>query len=69
MYVVYGRAASASHTKFFFDEQTALLTRLEHYNDVGLGLTPVRVESRRGWPANSFPLDAVTPYWTFHYSD
>ena len=44
MYVVYGRAASAPLTKFFFDEQTALLMRLERYNDVGLGLTPVRVD-------------------------
>jgi len=44
MHVVYGNGQHAPLTKFFFDEQTGLLMRLERYNDVGLGLMPVRVD-------------------------
>lgn len=44
MYVVYGSGQGKPLTKFFFDEQTGLLMRLERYNDVGLGVMPVRVD-------------------------
>jgi len=44
MYVVSGSGPGAPLTKFFFDEQTGLLMRMERYNEVGLGLMPVRVD-------------------------
>ena len=44
MYVVSGRGPGVPLTKFYFDEQNGLLMRLERYNDVGLGLMPVRVD-------------------------
>ena len=44
MYVVSGSGSGVPRTKFYFDEQTGLLMRLERYNDVGLGLMPVRVD-------------------------
>ena len=44
MFVVWGRGQGVPLTKFLFDEQTGLLMRMERYNDVGLGLMPVRVD-------------------------
>lgn len=44
MYVVSGSGPGAPRARFYFDEQTGLLMRLERYNDVGLGLMPVRVD-------------------------
>jgi hypothetical protein len=44
MYVVAGTGPGVPLTRFFFDEQTGLLMRAERYNDVGLGLMPVRVD-------------------------
>ena len=44
MWVVFGSGQNVPLTKFYFDEQTGLLMRLERYNDAGLGLMPVRVD-------------------------
>jgi outer membrane lipoprotein-sorting protein len=44
VYVLFARGKGAPLTKFFFDEQSGLLIRLERYSDVGLGLMPVRVD-------------------------
>ncbi len=43
-YVVVGSGPGVPLTRFFFDQQTGLLMRLERYNEVGLGQMPVRVD-------------------------
>jgi photosynthetic reaction center cytochrome c subunit len=44
-YVISGRGpGTPAQTRFYFDEQTGLLSRVIRYNDAGLGLTPVQID-------------------------
>jgi photosynthetic reaction center cytochrome c subunit len=44
-YVINARGPGApARVRFYFDEQTGLLTRVIRYNDAGLGFTPVQVD-------------------------
>lgn len=44
MYVLTTRAPGMPTVRFYFDEQTGLLTRLVKYTDVGLGIMPVQID-------------------------
>ena len=44
-YVINARGPGApARVRFYFDEQTGLLTRVIRYNDAGLGFTPAQVD-------------------------
>jgi hypothetical protein len=44
VYVLQSRAPGMPAVRFYFDQQTGLLTRLVKYTDVGLGTMPVQID-------------------------